>query len=102
MNPFYCYGIRDYVCVIYALCFLLFSMSTSHSFETDASPQFLLNTNSINDRNASDSLVRINLGFLGYQNYEKRKNYSNNCFSYNCTNVGITFKINFPTHYIIQ
>ncbi len=88
--------------ILYTLCFLLFGTSAGHSFETDAYSQFLLSTNNTNDTHVSDSMMRINLGFLGYQNYEKRKNYSNNCLSYNCTNVGITFKINFPTHYIVE
>ncbi len=93
--------------IIYTLCFLLLGISAGHSFETDAYPPFLFNTHNIsdthiNDAYVSDSMMRINLGFLGYQNYDKRKNYSNNCLSYNCTNVGITFKINFPTNYIVE
>ena len=50
----------------------------------------------------SNYLLNINLGFLGYKDYEKRKNYLDNCFSYRCTNFGINFKINLPANYLTE
>jgi hypothetical protein len=89
---------QQYFFSIITLIFLLFSYSLGYSFELTMSPKLLLDTknNEYPDypREHSNHLLNIHLGLLGYHDYEQHRNYSNNCFSYNCTNFGINIKFN--------
>lgn len=59
-------------------------------------------------RNHKDSqkhhnkLFNIHFGFIGNDNYDKRKLYLDNCFANNCTSFGINFKVNFSVNDIFK
>jgi hypothetical protein len=88
------------------LCYLVLFMlcvEPSYSMSFNTLPYLLTHTENKDYPNHynpySDSVLKINLGFLGDKDYEQRKNYLDNCFAYQCTSFGINFKINLPIDY---
>jgi len=82
--------------------YLYLGTASSYGFSVNFSPDLSLNTKNTSHNNESDIMLKINFGFIGAQNHQRRRNYSDNCFSYQCTNMGIQFKINLPNTSLLQ
>lgn len=74
----------------------------SYGFSVNFNPDLSLNTKNTSHNHESDMILKINFGFIGEKNYQRRRNYSDNCFSYQCTDMGIQFKINLPNTSFLQ
>ena len=79
--------------------FLLLSTVSSYSFELVFNPNTVLspwdNNQNHTPHTPQTRMINIRFGFLGNDDYEKRKNYFDSCFSERCAGFGINFKINF-------
>lgn len=84
-----------------SLC-LLCTVKMGHSFEVLFNQNYdnlyeyqIINTDQKQSQKNTDKTIKIHFGFLGNDNYERRKIYLDNCFSNRCASFGINFRINF-------